>query len=1516
MILSTSLLLLGWALLSRTGISFSEPESKRNKSTLGETVSNLFSFGKESAPPNTPQEEPTEQKTPFSKTEPSLPMPITLSTAGGDSRYMMRGHNSATFFTPKGMSMSLLKPKQNAQDEGTPLPSMESENAINQSDDPDGWAIHWELIGANEVDPVAQGELPGTVNIYGSGEERTNLTTYSEVRYEEVYEGIDLTMESVNRGVKYTLEVAPGSDPSVIRMTYRGAESIQKNGAGNGLIITTGLGDIEENELYVYQLDEEGNHSQINAWYSDIRPGSGELSWEYKIQVGDYNPDVPLIIDPTVTWDTYLGGAQGYNADSHAQGIVVDGSGNVFISGKTTCTDFTGTVTGSWGGGTYDAIVAKIDTTGGTGGWVTYIGGSGSDYAEDLALSGSEIIVLGYTGSNNTLGTLVNTLGNPVAPEQTFNGGSYDAFVVKLSSTGTASASTYFGGTSSEYARAVAVDNSGNIYITGYTYSSSITYGSSTASTTNTPGIFLAKLENDLNTNNAWVGIHDGSDYDAANDIAVKADGSSIAITGFTKSTSGFTSGTGAAYTTHGGGNYDSFAGVWTGSGTSYATNWVTYLGGDASYEYGRGIKIDSAGNIIVMGYTNSTDFPTVNALQGTLSGSYDLFVTKFAPAGGTPTFSTYLGGGSSDYGYDMALQSDGDIVLTGSTYSSSTVTTPFPTGTTAGYQATSNSSHDGFITIVDSSASAIKTTTYYGGDSYDYPYAVFVDGSDNIYIAGRTKSSDLPGASNTITGVYDTFIAGLNDSATTLSTAVYAGGSTGGSTPEQGESITADDAGNVYVCGFTSATDFVSAQTTNSTGAFSVYGGDKYDGWVTKLTSSGALDWVTYLGGQGADQANAVVASSGNSPYLFVTGYTGTKTPAFITNYPPTPAVGILPPWQTTHQGGTYDGFLTKMKPDGGIVWSIFVGGSSSDYLYDVALDSDDNPHVGGRTYSTNLTGGNYTIQSSDIFITKVLKDDATPAFTYVHKGDDYDTLYELAVDGSGNIYATGYTGSAITFTAGSTVAQATFQGGSYDAWAAKVNSSGNVVWATYLGGDDTDYGYAIAEKGGDIYILGQTGSETISGATPYTWQGGGWDGFVAKYESTGALAFFTYFGGTSLDYPKDIALYNGNAFLTGYTYSSNFPNSNNSPPGSYDIFLSKMSLSTNPGTITSTDYYGGTSYDYARAIDVDTSGNILITGNTKSIDFTETSAGYSQTLSSDYDAFIIKLADSTSTTPVIAVSDTNVDFTAQVGTNPSPNTHTLTITNSGGGSFSGGWSSDITYATGQTTGWVSLNPSSSTTAPYATSGSITISSTTLTADTYNAKIKIYETNVSTNFVVVNVDLEITSTPPTTSFTLTPTTLDFFAEEGGVNPGSKNLSLKNTGTTSLDWSSTIQGSWTSLNSTAVTMAPSVAATPLASLSEETLIVSVDTTGLTEGSYSGTITVTSSTGENQTVSVLVTITAPTGGTGSGTQSAPGEDDKNPVSCFGASTGLSGNSLLPLALAFLGLALLFTTRRNI
>ena len=95
------------------------------------------------------------------------------------------------------------------------------------------------------------------------------------------------------------------------------------------------------------------------------------------------------------------------------------------------------------------------------------------------------------------------------------------------------------------------------------------------------------------------------------------------------------------------------------------------------------------------------------------------------------------------------------------------------------------------------------------------------------------------------------------------------------------------------------------------------------------------------------------------------------------------------------------------------------------------------------------------------------------------------------------------------------------------YDAWVAKVSSAGNLVWATYLGGDDYDYGYALAEKSGDVFVLGKTGSETISGASPYTWQGGGWDGFVAKYKSTGALSFFTYFGGSSLDYAEDIALY-----------------------------------------------------------------------------------------------------------------------------------------------------------------------------------------------------------------------------------------------------------------------------------------------------------------------------------------------------------------------------------------------------
>lgn len=449
------------------------------------------------------------------------------------------------------------------------------------------------------------------------------------------------------------------------------------------------------------------------------------------------------------------------------------------------------------------------------------------------------------------------------------------------------------------------------------------------------------------------------------------------------------------------------------------------------------------------------------------------------------------------------------------------------------------------------------------------------------------------------------------------------------GSSDERGNKITVDASGNAYVVGVTASANYDTTagvfQTTFSGGGFDVF--------VSKLNNSGtSLVYSTYIGGNGNDWGSGIVVDgSGN---IYITGYTSStdfpvSTGAFQTTNDNTPFAG-------------YDAFVTKLNANGtGLIYSTYLGGNNDDVGFDIAVDAIGNSYVTGYTSSTNfdITSGAYQTTRgafNDAFITKLNATGTSLVYSTYLGGNNADIGYGITVDASGNAYVTGETVSTdFPTTSG---AYQTTGAGANEAFVAKINTSGSaLVYSTYIGGNASDYGAGIAIDGsGNAYITGRTASSnfpTTSGAFQSNYGGGNEDAFVTKLNASGSsLIYSTYLGGSSDEIGFGLTLDgNGNAYVTGYTSSTNFPVSS----GAYqttidvgtDVFVTKLNT-TGSGIVYST-FIGGSDFDKGNGIALDANGNIYVTGETNSTNFDITSSAFQTTYGGGgRDVFVSKIS------------------------------------------------------------------------------------------------------------------------------------------------------------------------------------------------------------------------------------------------------------------------------------------------
>ena len=511
-------------------------------------------------------------------------------------------------------------------------------------------AVRMTLPGSKTAESIQALEPQSTVSnyLYGSDPKRwmTGVKHYGRVSYSGVYPGVDLVYYGNQRQLEYDFVVAPGADPKAIRLKFDADKVSTENG---DLLLHTRYGALRQLKPVVYQ--EIGGERRYVAANYVIR------NKEARFAIGEYDRSKKLVIDPILVYSTFLGGS----ATEKGLAIAVDAAQAAYVVGSTESLNFPllGAIAGQTGfkGGTTDAYLVRYGPAGAVTS-STYIGGSGADEATGVAVdSEGNVIVGGNTDSTDFPLRL---------PLQGQVGGKTDAFLLKVTASNELVFSTYIGGFEIDNLNGLAVDSGNNIIAGGLTYSTNFWASGGFQSAFH--GVNGSTEGWVFKTNPAgvrlWSSYLGGFGNDAVNGLALDTQGN-VYLTGFTTSIDFLTT-PGAFQPNLRQVNIpDAFV---TKIDANGSPTWSTYLGGTA-YDEGIDIAVNAAGNAFVTGNTDSSNFPVLNTLQGP-PGNRDTFVTKLSVDGKSLAFSTYLAGSGTDTASDIALDPAGDVYVIGSTNS------------------------------------------------------------------------------------------------------------------------------------------------------------------------------------------------------------------------------------------------------------------------------------------------------------------------------------------------------------------------------------------------------------------------------------------------------------------------------------------------------------------------------------------------------------------------------------------------------------------------------------------------------------------------------------------------------------------------------------------------------------------------------------------------------------------------------------------------------------------------------
>lgn len=655
--------------------------------------------------------------------------------------------------------------------------------------------VRMSLEGAKGNSAIAGvNELPGKSNYFIGNDPakwHRDVPQFAQVRYRNVYPGIDLLYYGNQGRLEYDFEAAPGSDPRQVTLRFQGPETLNID-SGRGLVLGLSGGEVRLQAPRVYQKfgDEE-------------RPVPGRFKLQAKdkvgFELGAYDPSRTLIIDPVLTYSTYLGGSgeescstilnqqiPTYPGTPGCPAITVDAVGSAYVAGSTTSADFpvtSGAYQGTLASGAIaNVFIAKFNPAGSLV-FATYLGGNVLDYTAGIAVdAGSNVIVAGTTSSSN-FPTRNGFQSSPLS------GGNH-VFVSKLDPTGhTLRYSTYLSGNGLDIASGVALDPNGNAYVTGTTESTEVDTG------------FPSSSENVFKD--------------------TPASGATIQFF-MTKIDPNLSGASSVVYSTYFGG------------GNSVRTSGSPAVGG--------GIAVDANSNVYITGGTSflavgqANDFPLLNAYQGCLDAApstttcptnvtaYDVFVAELNPAaahGAQLVYSTYLGGTGDDIGYAITV----DPATAGSNtinayVTGSTTSTDFDAAGTGVLQPNTGGGTDAFLaklgvpctgTTCTTTAVPLNYFTYLGGTGTDIGLGVAVDSLQGARITGWTDSTDFHVTNNAIYktfagGTSDAFAARIDTTATTPTALGHYSTYLGGGGTDIGTSIAVDRQGASYLAGETSS--------------------------------------------------------------------------------------------------------------------------------------------------------------------------------------------------------------------------------------------------------------------------------------------------------------------------------------------------------------------------------------------------------------------------------------------------------------------------------------------------------------------------------------------------------------------------------------------------------------------------------------------------------------------------------------------------------------------------------------
>ena len=898
------------------------------------------------------------------------------------------------------------------------------------------------LLSANP-NPAIRGEekQAGKVHYLRAGQSLTDIPTYARVRYEQVYPGIDLVYYGNQRGLEYDFVVRPGADPKAIALQFEGSDRIDVDANGN-LVLDVNQSRVTQHKPIAYQ-DRRGVRQNIDGRYRVISADT------VAFELAAYDPEATLVIDPVLTYSTFIGGSTG---DDDARAVATDSAGNVYITGSTTSTNFQtlGPIQANPGSpdpeaGLSDAFVMKLNASGKALIYSTYLGGANDDDSNSIAVdSAGNAVITGSTASMSDFPTTAGALRRTCNAGT--NGSCLDAFVAKLNANGSALVySTYLGGTGDDEGRGIALDAAGNAYVAA----------------NSTSGAFVTKLSPSgaqVYSTSLTAGEPKGIAVDASGNAYIAGATPSSAATGT-----------------------DVFLLKLNAAGTAVYTQYIR----GAKDDIGNAVAVDVSGNAYVAGKTSSINFTTTGGViqpafgGGPVFHSTDKGVTWSATSTGITRTSlqalaigrgdppTIYAGADDDNGGDVFKSIDGGVSWTASSSGLTdarvhalavdpvTITTVYAGTRSAGvFKSTNAGASWSATTLANVSVSALAIDSVTPSMLYAGTDANGLYKSTNGGASWTAVNNGLP-----ISAIHSIAINPVTPSTLYVATAAGIYKSIDGAANWISATSGLFDP-NVNAIVIDPQDPNVLFAATNSVGVFkSLNAGEFWNAANRGLTSSGPgilvsaltidlfdLFTDTFYAAVAESNASRIYSSIGPSPIWMPTRLATGRVSALAANRG-------LPNLIVAATTGTSDAFVAKWNSAGSLVYSTYFGGYRDDAANAIAVDAGGNVVIAGDTSSTN--------------------------FPFVN-------------------------GLQAAFGGGSDVMT--------DAFVAKLNPSATAIsWSTYLGGASNDFGRGVAlDAAGNTYVVGQTASPDFPTASALTAiRPGLLDGFVAKITETTSIPY-----------------------------------------------------------------------------------------------------------------------------------------------------------------------------------------------------------------------------------------------------------------------------------------------------------------------------------------------------------------------------------------------------------------------